>query len=115
MSKLSGSAVLIGAALVLTSPPAAAKVFKRAPNAPIVVNSATDERKADEITTLREAVTIARRRRGADRIIFATGLFLPKLDALLPIDDPEPVTIDGDSDGDGQADVYILSNGSDAH
>lgn len=106
---------LIGVALALPVFPAWMATSAHAANNPIVVNSATDERKADQITTLREAVAIARRRSGPDRIVFAAGLFLPKLEAVLPIDDPEPVMIDGDRDDDGQADVYILSNGSDAH
>lgn len=88
----------------------------------ITVTTASDTvNAADGVTSLREAIALAQATAGADTITFSSSipgisvLAFVDLNAELLITSPGgPLTINGDIDNDGQADV-ILNAGSNRH
>ncbi|MEX5728453.1 hypothetical protein Ga0609869_001806 [Rhodovulum iodosum] len=72
-----------------------------------IVDIATDTTDdTDEFLSLREAVAMAAATDEADTIVFADGLSTLRLDATIAFTDPA-LTIIGDQDGDGFADITI--------
>jgi hypothetical protein len=64
----------------------------------------------DGVISLREAIALARSSSGADRIVFEPGIRKVALRDGVKIDDPGGVSIVGDRNGDGYADVTLTAS-----
>ena len=84
----------------------------------IIVNTSADDNAANGVTSLREALAVAAGTAEADTIVFAAGIsriFLTSNGGPLVIAAGQNVTIDGDRNNDGVADVTIDSQTSTNH
>ena len=80
----------------------------------IVVTTTADTVDADEnITSLREAVTLANFNAGADTIVFAPGVSGGLIRVSSTLNITEALTIDGDINGDDRPDVTLTGDASD--
>ncbi len=80
----------------------------------IVVTTTADTVDADEnITSLREAVTLANFNTGADTIVFAPGVSGGLIRVSSTLNITEALTIDGDINGDDRPDVTLTGDASD--
>lgn len=82
------------------------------------VNTGADDHSANNLTSLREALALAAKSPGADTIVFAKGVStieLTRKGGPLVIARGQNVTIEGDRNGDGVADVTIDGNDRTSH
>ena len=77
----------------------------------VVTTGKDTEDPRDGQLSLREAVAMAGASSGRDQIVFAKNVERAVLGTGLVIADPEPLGIDGDTDGDGHADVTLSAAG----